>query len=145
MHNLLTVADAFADGAFRSRPEVNSAFRVLARFVGTTLVGVGIGGIVAFWAEPALVLAVGGLMVAVGGLVVSVTVMATLLIPLWSRQTSSAAQVSLLTPGLFGAITIGLLGAGIAAGSQLTVAWPSVIAGAAGVAALLLTGDPAVE
>jgi len=139
------VADALADGAFRSGADVNSAFRVLARFVGTTLVGVGIGGIAAFLAEPTLVLAVGGLMVAVGGLVVGVTAMATWMIPLWPSQTPSAASASLLTPGLFRAITVGFLGAGIAAGSQQAVAWPSVIAAATGVAALVLTRGPAVE
>jgi hypothetical protein len=107
------------------------------------LIGVGIGGVVVLLGLPILAVGLGGVMVLVGGIIVGATMQTTwLLLPLRRPEDRRAEYASLLTPGLFRAVTVGFLGAGICVGGLAPGGRPLALASAAGLVGLVLTRVP---
>ena len=138
------VVDACRNGFCRRLSDlVNATFRAVVRWAATMLIGVGIGGTVALLGQPILAVGVGGLMLLVGGVIVGATMQTTwLLLPLRRPEDWRAEYASLLTPGLFRAVTAGFLGAGICVGGLAPSGLSLALAAAAGLVGLVLTRVP---
>lgn len=107
------------------------------------LIGVGIGGAMALLGQPILAVGLGGLMLLVGGVIVGATMQTTwLLLPLRRPEDWRAEYASLLTPGMFRAVTAGFLGAGICVGGLAPSGLSLALAAAAGLVGLVLTRVP---
>jgi len=121
---------------------MNARFRAVARWIATILIGLGIGGVAVLLGQPSVAVDVGGVMLAIGGIFVGVTVRTTWLLPFWRPEDRAAQYASLLTPGLFRAVAIGFLGAGICVGGLTAAGWPVALAAVAGLVGLVLTRAP---
>src|SRR4051794_6503167 len=104
------------------------------RWAAVLLTGAGLGGLAALNGYSVVATALGGVLSLISLAIVSATVLATYF--------TSGPVSQLAGSGLFRAVTLGFFGAGLAAGGLMTVAWPLVIAGLAGLVVLLLTREP---
>ncbi len=126
---------------------MSDRFRVVARWAALILVGVAVGGLASWLGAATVAVLVGAVVLFVCGVVVGATVWATYIPSLGrSRRQPGTWEIDeqdqLLGAGLFRAVALGFLGAGVLVGGLTSLAAAGVaIVGVAGGIVLLITRD----
>ena len=130
-----------------SRRLVSARYRVVARWAALILIGVATGGLASLLGGETAAILIGAVVLFVCGVIVAATIWATYMASLGrSRRPPGTWEIEkqddLVGAGLFWAVALGFLGAGVLVGGLTSLAIaPIGIVGAAGAIVLMVTRD----